>query len=149
MAALWIHHQQEQDQDHSEDNVEEDTHEVDNVIEQTVVEVSTSVEELKELTVHLEFSSFVQIGSKRRKLEANPEPQESDPDEVEAPFEESVQEEGEEEPGEEVQQAGLQENDSLQSEVEKLGSGYTTDAVGRVRRFSHRLKGKNCKAYKF
>ena len=100
----------------------------------------------EELTVHLEFSSFVQIGSKRRKLEANPEPQESDPDEVEVeiPFEESVQEEGEEE----LQEDGLQdENDSLQPEVEveNLGSGYTTDAVGRVRRFSHRLKAKNCR----
>ena len=69
--------------------------------------------------------------------------------EEEIPFEESVQEEGEEEPMQEVQEDGLEENDSLQSEVEKLGSGYTTDAVGRVRRFSHRLKGKNCKAYKF
>ena len=138
-----------QDQDHSEDNVEEDTHEVDNVIEQTVAQVCTSVEELKELTVHLEFSSFVQIGSKRRKLEANPEPQESDPDEVEVPFEESVQEEGEEEP-DEVQEAEVQENhDSLHFEVENLGSGYTTDAAGRVRRFSHRLKGKSCRAYKF
>jgi hypothetical protein len=68
----------------------------------------------------------------------------------EIPFEESVQEEEEEEePMQEVQEDGLQENDTLQSEVEKLGSGYTTDAVGRVRRFSHRLKGKNCKAYKF
>ena len=93
----------------------------------------------EELTVHLEFSSFVQIGSKRRKLEANPEPQESDPDEVEVPFEESVQEEGEEEP-DEVQEA---------VEVENLGSGYTTDAAGRVRRFSHRLKGKSCRGYKF
>ena len=139
-----------QDQDHSEDNVEEDTHEVDNVIEQTVAEVSTSVEELKELTVHLEFSSFVQIGSKRRKLEANPEPQENDSlqFEVEVPFEESVQEEGEEEPVE-VQEAELQENDSLPFEVENLGSGFTTDAAGRVRRFSHRLKGKSRRAYKF
>ena len=56
---------------------------------------------------------------------------------------------GEEEPVQEVQEDELQENDSLQSEVEKLGSGYTTDAAGRVRRFSHRLKGKSRRAYKF
>ncbi|GFH49747.1 predicted protein [Chaetoceros tenuissimus] len=176
---------EEQDQDHSENNVEEDTHEVDNVMEHTVAEVSTSVEELKELTVHLEFSSFVQIGSKRRKLEANPEHQESDSVETEVPIQspdvaiesEAAEEEpmqvhqesdsvetevsiqspeaaieivaaeaAEEEPMQ-VQTEVQQESDSV--EAEELGSGFTTDATGRVRRFSHRLKGKSRRIYKF
>ena len=53
----------------------------------------------------------------------------------------------EEEEPEQVHGEVLQENDSI--EVEELGSGFATDAAGRVRRFSHRLKGKSRKVYKF
>ncbi|GFH49626.1 predicted protein [Chaetoceros tenuissimus] len=157
----------------------------DYVVQQRKRKVSATVEELKELTVHSEFSSFIQIGSKRRKLEANPEHQESDSVETEVPIlspevtieseaaeeepmqvhqesdsvetEVSIQspeaateivaaEEAEEEPMQ-VQTEEQQESDSV--EAEELGSGFTTDTTGRVRRFSHRLKGKSCRIYKF
>ena len=72
--------------------------------------------------------------------------QENDTVQSQVPFEESVEEAGEEEP-EQVHDEVLQENDSI--EVEELGSGFATDAAGRVRRFSHRLKGKSRKVYKF
>ncbi|GFH49846.1 predicted protein [Chaetoceros tenuissimus] len=126
------------------------------VVQQRKRKVSATVEELKELTVHSEFSSFIQIGSKRRKLEANPEHQESDSVETEVPIlspEVTIEivaaeaaETAEEEPMQ-IQTEEQQDSDSI--EVEELGSGFATDAAGRVRRFSHRLKGKSRRIYKF
>ena len=62
--------------------------------------------------------------------------------EMEVPFEESVLQEEAEEGEEEPVEVHVEE-------VEELGSGFTTDAAGRVRRFSHRLKGKSHRVYKF
>ena len=102
----------------------------------------SDVDELKLLTQHQQCPSFVQIGLfKRAKLEMNRDVSE------EVAFEESVQEDAEEENVDQVQDTELQENDSVQ--LEELGSGFATDTSGRVRRFSHRLKGKSRKVYKF
>ncbi|GFH46463.1 predicted protein [Chaetoceros tenuissimus] len=82
--------------------------------------------------------------------------------EAEEETEEETEEEAEEETGgveeteeetEEEAEADEEAEEAIEEETgevtEELGSGFATDAAGRVRRFSHRLKGKSRRIYKF